>query len=399
MAKRPVDLSIFEPARFDAVSAVVGHVAHDLNNLLTPLLAYPTLIKGEIPADSPALELIDVIEKTARDMIHMNKQLLALSAKSESGKRVFDLNECAKDAAFRLEREGFPPDNVKVEYLLAQDLAKVEGIYEQTIHAIQSICLNAADAMPEGGNLTILTENSAQESRISDSGLLVRTGNYVAVRLTDTGTGIAEDIKLKIFDPFTTNKKGVQKRGSGLGLSIAYRAMLEHGGFIDFETVQGKGTTFSLYFPAYGSDQPAALSLPAKDPNLAQSDRTRVLVVDDEKTILKLFQLILSSAISDAKVDLASNGQEAVDAFSRHHHAVLVMDLHMPVMDGKVAYFEIEKLCKERKWQMPAVIFCTGFAFPDTVKGIVASNSAHCLLSKPVGSDVLVETVKRRLTS
>jgi CheY-like chemotaxis protein len=107
----------------------------------------------------------------------------------------------------------------------------------------------------------------------------------------------------------------------------------------------------------------------------------------------------LSSALPEAKIDLASNGAEALEVFCKHHHAVLVMDLHMPVMDGKVAYFEIEKACKEKGWQMPAVVFCTGFAFPDTVKGIVAGNSAHCLLSKPVGSDVLVETVRKRLSA
>lgn len=126
-------------------------------------------------------------------------------------------------------------------------------------------------------------------------------------------------------------------------------------------------------------------------------DKGRILIVDDEEIILRLFQMILSSALPDLKIDLASNGAEAVKAFSAGHHAVLIMDLHMPVMDGQTAFAKIEHVCKKKKWEMSSVVFCTGFAPPDLVKDVVAKSSTHCLLLKPVSNEALVEAVRSRL--
>lgn len=126
-------------------------------------------------------------------------------------------------------------------------------------------------------------------------------------------------------------------------------------------------------------------------------DRSRILVVDDEKALVKLFRMILQLDLPENTVDVAMNGVEAVRCFSDFHHGVLLMDLHMPVMDGRVAFFEIEKLCRGRSWEMPSVVFCSGFAPPDAVNHVVESNPCHCLLSKPVSADLLVATIKSRL--
>ena len=128
-----------------------------------------------------------------------------------------------------------------------------------------------------------------------------------------------------------------------------------------------------------------------------QCDRTRILLVDDEETIRKLFRLILGPRLPGCSIDLASNGAEALQRFSDGHHAVLLMDLHMPVMDGQAAFGEIRKLCDLRGWEMPAVVFCTGFAPPDAVIGVVTANSQHGLLLKPVSGDALFHAVQSRL--
>jgi CheY-like chemotaxis protein len=130
----------------------------------------------------------------------------------------------------------------------------------------------------------------------------------------------------------------------------------------------------------------------------APSDMKRILLVDDEKTILRVFRLVLSGPLPECRIDLANNGAEAVDAFSAGHHGVLLMDLHMPVMDGQTAFMEIQKLCDARNWMMPSIAFCTGFAPPASLSRLIAQGQRHGLLLKPVRNDVLVEAIRSRLT-
>lgn len=123
----------------------------------------------------------------------------------------------------------------------------------------------------------------------------------------------------------------------------------------------------------------------------------RVLVVDDNEAVRRLFRMILTSGLTGCEVDVARDGAEAVELFARHRHRVLVMDLHMPVMDGEAAYHQIRRLCEERRWPMPAVVFCTGYAPPDTVQTIVAADHRHALLAKPVTADTVIHAVRNRL--
>jgi CheY-like chemotaxis protein len=129
----------------------------------------------------------------------------------------------------------------------------------------------------------------------------------------------------------------------------------------------------------------------------AGCDHGRILLVDDDDAIRALFHLILSTVMPERSFDQARNGREALDCFSRGHHAVLLMDLHMPVMDGQSAFLEIEKLCQSREWELPSVVFCTGFAPPETLTKVVDSSALHSLLLKPVSSEALVSAVRTRL--
>ncbi|MFC1463038.1 response regulator [Verrucomicrobiota bacterium] len=122
-----------------------------------------------------------------------------------------------------------------------------------------------------------------------------------------------------------------------------------------------------------------------------------ILLVDDEGAIRRLFQLILAAALPDCRIDVAADGAEAVRCFTEGRHRVLVMDLHMPVMDGQTAFCKIQELCESGSLEMPAVVFCTGFAPPDVVTRVVEGSGKHCLLSKPVSGDVLTEAVRSRL--
>jgi CheY-like chemotaxis protein len=136
-----------------------------------------------------------------------------------------------------------------------------------------------------------------------------------------------------------------------------------------------------------------------RDDRHVPCDRARILIVDDETSIVKLFKMLLEFDLPGRQIDTACNGAEAVEKFASGHHRVLIMDLHMPVMDGLHAFLNIETACRERSWEMPAVVFCTGYAPPDTVLKAVGEGGTHCLLQKPVTSETLVKTVASRLAS
>mgnify|MGYP001595314457 CR=1 FL=1 len=130
---------------------------------------------------------------------------------------------------------------------------------------------------------------------------------------------------------------------------------------------------------------------------LVPCEKNRILIVDDEVRIREVFRLILSDGLPDCKIDVAANGKEALEIFRTAHPSVVVMDLHMSVMDGQAAFMQLQKQCAENNWEMPSIIFCTGFAHPETVRSIVVRNATHCLLSKPVRGETLLNVVKSRL--
>jgi len=132
-------------------------------------------------------------------------------------------------------------------------------------------------------------------------------------------------------------------------------------------------------------------------PNLVPCDKRRILITDDEASVRNIFRMILASGIPDCTIDVASNGLDAVQSFGQFHQGVLLMDLKMPIMDGQTAFYKIRDTCNEKNWEMPTVIFCTGFSPPSGVKTLAAHEKNHCIIQKPVTSEILLDTVKSRM--
>jgi len=406
MTEKPKVVTNIDGERFDAVSAVVGQMAHDFNNLLTPLLAYPPLIKSDLPDGAYGTSLLAVVEKTAKDMVHVTKQLLELTSRRKFERAPLNINTVVERVLQEIRMVTPLPEGLAIETNLGGDLALIEASGDRLAVALRNICMNGIEAIGATGKLTIETRNTHEESRATSCGHSLSAGEYVRVRIADTGAGIPAEVRDRLFEPFATTKKAAGRRGAGLGLSVAYRVARDHAACIDVDSPPGQGSVFTLYFPVGGGSAPVeedpvvgapAVSEAPKASGIVECNKERILIVDDEKTILKLFQMILSSGLPDRKIDLAANGKEALDLFLKEHHGVLIMDMHMPIMDGQAAFCEIEKACRTQNWKMPAVIFCTGFAPPDTVRNIVSMSPVHCLLSKPVSGDILVETVRSRL--
>jgi CheY-like chemotaxis protein len=342
------------------------------------------------------------MEKAAKDMVYITKQLLELTTRRKFEKRSLNINSVVQRVIGEIKSTSLP-EGLVLEVDLVADPSSIEGTAERLATAIYHVCINGVEAVGHSGKVRVETRNVVEENRTTACGCLLDRGQYVKISISDTGLGVPPEIRDKLFEPFVTTKKAAGRRGAGLGLSVVYRIMLDHGGAVDFESSQGHGSMFVLYLPSGAQrgieeGHAACSSSLRSDPvENVPCDRRRILIVDDEQTILRLFQMILSSGLPNRAIDLARDGQDAVRQFSEGHHAVLLMDLHMPAMDGEAAFLEIESLCKARNWEIPSIVFCTGFAPPDSVKNLVAKNPAHTLLSKPVSGETLVEAVKRRL--
>ncbi len=380
-----------------AIRSFSGRIAHDFNNLLTPLLAYPELIRADLPAGGTSRSLMDTLEETAETMAYIASRLADFALPCGRSKHPICIDDVLQQLLVQLNETDAsvgititPLQQSGIQLMISHDpLAK----------ALKAICLNALDAMEGKGVLTVSSDELSVGSPIPSPGGEVPAGRYVRVSVHDTGPGIPPEIREDVFEPFFTTHKETKVRGSGLGLSIALATVRDRGGYIVLgDADETDGCTVSVLFPMennlFGKETAPESEAETGE---AKGEAARVLVVDDEEPIVELFKLMLESAIPNVQVDIARNGREAVDAYEQNHHNVVVMDLHMPVMDGQTAFGVLRDLCKKNGWEMPGVVFCTGYAPPTGVKQAIAGESRHALLHKPVTTDNLVHAVQDRL--
>ncbi|MBN1669414.1 MAG: response regulator [Kiritimatiellae bacterium] len=376
-------------AHIQMAASVAGRIAHDFNNLLTPVIAYPALIRRSIPEDSPAREALDKLEQAGNNLVRITRRVLALSSRSGAEKKILNLSDIVEKVVSPL---GASP-TLAVQLQLPETPVAILGVEQQIVDAIRNVCQNAVEATDGAGELVIKLEQVTLDG--GEVAPQVVSGHYAKMSITDSGTGIPEELRVKIFEPFFTTRQESKGRGAGLGLSITHAIVKEHGGYIDVDCPAAGGTCVSLYFPA---GLPKSGAKAPFDTDAAAEGGTRILVVDDDEMIRSLFQMVLASSVQGAQVNTAANGAEAVASFRKHHHSLLVMDLNMPVMDGREAFAQISALCEEQKWPMPPVVFVSGFAPSDSVQSIVTDGGGeHVLLPKPVTDQQLVEQVRMRI--
>jgi nitrogen-specific signal transduction histidine kinase/CheY-like chemotaxis protein len=392
------DISVLEADTFNALRPILGQIAHDFNNLLTPLIAYPSLLKSYLPEDSQGHELIDAINSASQDMIHINEQLMLLASRGVPDKSETPVAGVIESVIAQVSTE-VDLSNVSLVRHMEEDLPSVPLSVEHFSKALRSLLMNAYESKTDDLAITISAQATNVSSEVRAQYGAPYAGEYLQISVADNGPGFDADILPKATVPFLTTKKDMRRRGSGLGLTVALVICRDHGGFLVLGNRPEGGASASIFLPLVRhADQHEPEDVATASGSLAPRNRNRILLVDDEGAIIKLFQMIVGAAIPDCEIETANNGKEALDLFSQRHHGCLVMDLHMPVMDGQTAFKEIHSLADTNGWEPPAVIFCTGFAPPDMVNRIVADNSLHCLLSKPVRGEVLVEAIKNRIS-
>jgi CheY-like chemotaxis protein len=383
----------------ESVRDFAGKIAHDFNNLLTPLLAYPQLIRSELPPGSTSRGLLDVIEEMSETMAHVASRLVALAISRKNQQHPISVDRVVSEVLSDIEN-----DNIALGITIVPPVASEVPIlvpHDVLTGPIKEICINALEAMGGDGVLTITAELLTLDdpAAVAEEGLL--SGEYACIRVHDTGRGMTQEVRDKAFEPFFSEGKPTRARCAGLGLSIALAAVGDCGGNISFGSPAEDGFTVSILFPvsALQVDESSDEGASSECNDNTDLNRPRVLVVDDEEPIVELFKLMLESEIPNVDVDIASNGLQAVESFRERRHEVILMDLHMPVMDGQAAFSRLTELCSSSGWDIPSVIFCTGYTPPNGVQIAVANGVGHDLLQKPVTTEVLVRAVKSRLIS
>lgn len=370
--------------KLEMAGLVAGQIAHDFNNMLTPLVAYPQLIKREIHPGSAALEYIDLMERTANDMAAINQQLLLFSRRGlPLTNEEFDLRDLVGETIEALKDS--IPEGIKIDLGLERTPLPVKGSHEQIIRGLQHLFQNAIDAMGPHGLLTVKSSAVYIDQPVA-AGFAAKPGEYARLAITDTGPGIAESIKSKIFDPFFTTKRGSAKRGAGLGLSIVYCVVRDHGGFLDMETMVGRGTTFYVFLPLLRT-APA----PAAAPKTAAVRPESVLVVDDDPTQIEFFRRHL------AEMGLQNNGvksgEEALALLEKERFSLVILDMVLEGgMDGLDTFMAIRKRFPEQR-----VMLTSGH--PETSQRVAMAQQlgAGSYLKKPFTVDRLVTLVNKEL--
>ena len=396
--RRALEGQIKQQQKMDTVGQLAGGIAHDFNNVLSAIMmATDFLLSAHKPTD-PSFSDIMQIKQNANRAASLVRQLLAFSRRQTLRPQVLDLGEVLSDLGMLLKR--LIGEKVKLEVVHTRDLWPVKADLSQFEQVVVNLVVNARDAMPNGGKLTIRTANRSAANIPSATYKGMPSGDYVLVEVTDSGTGMPPEVLAQIFEPFFSTKE--VGKGTGLGLSTVYGIVKQTGGFIYPESEVGDGTVFRIFLPRHipGKEELApasAIAALASADNLAQAaqpDLTghgTVLLVEDEEGLRALNARGLASR--GYTVLTASNGVEALEELERNEGKVdlVVSDVVMPEMDGPTLLKEMRKTNPGLK-----MVFVSGYAQEAFEKNL-PPDGQFAFLAKPFTLKQLVEAVKETL--
>jgi len=399
--QRALEAQFAQAQKMQAVGQLAGGVAHDFNNVLQAIIGYSDLLLANHRPTDPAFQDIIQIKQNANRAKNLVQHLLAFSRRQTLRPQVLQLGELISDLSMLAKR--LVGETVKLDMRQGRDLWDVHADATQFEQAILNLAVNARDAMPNGGALSIRTRNMPQAecATLDYEGLVA--ADYVLVEIEDNGTGISPDNIEKIFEPFFTTKE--VGKGTGLGLSMVYGFVKQTGGFIYCDSVIGKGTTFRILLPRYVEEAGAATQregagaamapvpgeAAAEEVSVAAVDHTgtgRVLLVEDEEAVRKFAARALASR--GYQVLEAASGREAIDIVQKTQDPIdlVVSDVVMPEMDGPSLMRELRKGDPDLK-----IIFVSGYAEDAFAKNL-PDGEKFVFLPKPFTLKQLIETVK-----
>ncbi len=373
--------------RMESLGMLAGGVAHDLNNILGPMVAFPDLIADRLEEGDRTREEILMIGKSARRASVVIQDLLSLARRGNYHLQFISLNdllkECMESPSFRLRTQDHP--GVRVESDLPDNLPPISGSESHLTQAILNLMINGLEAMGNAGSLTVSTRLEEVVTSPTGSFEKIEPRDYVVMSIADTGPGIKESDLDHIFEPFYSSKKMGSKSGSGLGLAVVYGVIKDHNAQIDVKSAVGMGTTFEIYF----EPQHAAIITEEAKP-VASGGSERILVVDDYEQQRILTERILQQ--QGYSTSGARGGREAVHLLQREHYDLIVLDMIMEEgFDGLDTYRECIKFKPGLK-----CIIATGFSENSRVKEALSLGASQCL-HKPYTPTALGKAVREAL--
>lgn len=374
--------------RMESIGTLAGGIAHDLNNLLAPILIGVDLLAKAV-ADPHAKPVIETIRQSARRGSDLVKQVLSF-ARGVDGNRVVVQVGYLIEEVEAIIANSFPKD-IELEKLLSPGLHPVLGDPTQLNQVLLNLCVNARDAMPSGGVLSLKARNVDIDDSYAAIDGGISAGPYVVVDVIDTGVGMSSAVQERIFEPFFTTKELHQ--GTGLGLSSVVGIIRSHGGFVDVESGEGKGSTFSVFLPALkGSLSEVAPTAIAANPETLPKGRGEcILLVDDEVSVLTITRQTLESY--GYTVVTAQDGAQAVALYveKREDIKLVLIDMVMPVMDGPSCVAVLKRIDPD-----VCVVAASGLSSKDDSQRIRELGVQH-FLPKPYTADDLLQVVRTAL--
>jgi len=380
--RKKLEHQFLRAQRMESIGTLAGGIAHDLNNILAPIMMSIDILKGmsDKPEVRDILQTIDVSAKRGADIV---RQVLSF-ARGVEGERVeiqprhllHDLEHIIKDT--------FPKD-IQLHFSIPNDIWTILGDPTQVHQVLLNLSVNARDAMPDGGSLTVGVENCSLDEQYLASSIQIKAGRYVFISVTDTGTGIPAPLLDKIFEPFFTTKE--HGKGTGLGLSTVMGIVKSHNGTINVYSELGRGTTFRLYLPAQETPN-VVIKEPAIVSTLPRGKGEMILVVDDEPSILTITSKTLQTF--GYRLVTATDGAEALAAYveNKKEIAVVLIDMAMPIMDGPAAIRALMKIDPDVK-----IIAASGLNTAAGVAKMSRTTVKHFMM-KPYTAEALLKTLR-----
>lgn len=378
--QKQLEQQFLRAQRMESIGTLAGGIAHDLNNVLAPILMSINLLKDAIPAQEDRA-LLQTIEVSARRGADMVKQVLSFARGLEGQRHLVKLADVLRDLE-RIMHETIPK-NVLITSSLAPDLWQVQADPTQLQQVLLNLCVNARDAMPAGGKILITAKNMTVDEHYAAMNIEARVGSYVKIEVEDNGCGIPPEILERIFDPFFTTKPVGE--GTGLGLATTLAIVKSHDGYIRAYSEPDKGTRFRIYLPA----DPAAVA-EQQSSDLAAVPRGNgdlIMLVDDEAAIRQITRQTLEAY--GYRVIVASNGAEAVALFAQNIQGIdlVLTDMMMPIMDGPATIQALRQIKPSVK-----IIGASGISQNGKVIKAIGAGVSH-FLPKPYTAEVMLRKI------
>ncbi|HRH95052.1 MAG TPA: PAS domain-containing protein, partial [Prosthecobacter sp.] len=378
--KKRLEQQFLRAQRMESIGTLAGGVAHDLNNVLSPILMSIDLLRLT-SRDERSLAVLSTIETSAKRGAEMVKQILSFARGVEGQRMKIDVRQIILDMQ-HLVQDTFPK-NIAFRAEMERSLPLFSCDHTQVHQVLLNLCVNARDAMPHGGTLAVSARGLQVDENYAGMTPGAKPGAYLKIKVTDTGTGIPPEMLDKIFDPFFTTKE--VGKGTGLGLSTVLAIVKSHGGFLNVYSEPGNGTTFSIFFPA--SDTVGGETKMAQENAHPRGEGQLILIVDDEAAVRTITQQTLE--IYGYRVLVAEDGSEAVALYSMHRTevAAVVTDMMMPVMAGEVTIQVLRRLDPDVK-----IIAASGLANDGSADRAAAMGVKH-FLPKPFTAQTILTTL------